>query len=92
MYFDYDKAKDGDMQVFVVSNNKFSKNQANTAEGFGYGDLSFVQCDKEQNWDPINKKCCHKSCDPVSCTGPMLWQCNLVLDNNCAPKATLKQC
>ena len=67
-----------------------------TTAAIAYGDLDFVQCDLNQNFDPINKKCCHQDCNPVSCTGPKIWQCNIILDDNCgtngASGATRKQC
>jgi hypothetical protein len=87
--FDYNQSTDGNLNVTINTNKKFG---SVATEGLGYGDLTFVQCDKEQNWDAVNKKCCHKSCNPVSCTGPMLWQCNVILENNCTPKASLKHC
>ena len=49
---------------------------------FAYGDLDFVQCDTVQNWDPVNKQCCHSSCT-AGCTGPLVWQCNIVMEDNC---------
>ena len=88
MAFNYTKATDGNL-VLKITNEADEKL---SEEAFGYSDLNFIQCQKDQNYDPINKKCCHKSCDPVSCTGPMLWQCNIILDNNCTPKAALKYC
>ena len=60
---------DGKLNIRITN----EANEAVNKEAFGYSDLTLIQCEINQNYDPFNKKCCHKDCDPVSCTGPKKW-------------------
>ena len=96
LYFDYHKENDGNLLVEITNDIAAGTTApSNTEAAFAFGDLDLRQCDPGQNYDPINKKCCHKDCDPVSCTGSMIWDCNIVMEDTCSGGvnlATLKQC